>query len=71
MLVSYKKLDKLLEKQGESYTSLFKKGVITDFANRKLRNNDYVDLKHIAMICRYFDVPIEEVVEVITKSEKP
>lgn len=67
MLVSYGKLEKLLNRKGESFNSLFEKGILTDYARRQLKNGKYVDIKYLAKICIYFDVPIEDIVEVIHK----
>lgn len=64
MTVSYEKLEKLLNKKGESLHSLKKKGVITGYASQAIAKGEPVNVKHIANICRYFNVPIEAIVEV-------
>lgn len=69
MKVSYSKLYNLLNKKGESLTGLFTKGVIKDYPSRMIRAGKYVSIEYIADICIYLDVPIEDVVEVIHKSE--
>lgn len=68
MMISYNRLYKLLDKKGESCNSLFKQGVLTDYARRKVKNGGYVDVKHLALICRHFNVPIEDIIEVVPAS---
>jgi len=68
-MISYEKLYRLLDKKGESLTGLFKKGVIRDYPSRMIRSGDYVSIKYIASICRYLNVPIEDVVEVIQEDQ--
>jgi len=69
VLVSYEKLINLMNSKGDSFNSLREKGVITDYAGRRLNNNEYLDVKYLARLCRYYDVPIEDIVEVISKSD--
>ena len=70
MSVDYKKLFKLMYKKGYSINSLKEKGIVTDFSGRKIRNNQPVDLSIIASICEFFDVPIEDVVEIRRRSDQ-
>lgn len=65
MKVSYEKLHILLGKKGETLHSLKQKGVITGYTSQAIPKGKGVNIDQIANICRYFDVPIEEVVEVI------
>lgn len=65
MIISYQKLTRLMETKGDSFNSLYMKGVLTNYASRKLRNNEYVDILYLAKICVYYNVPIEDIVEVI------
>lgn len=66
---TYEKLYKLLNKKGESLTGLFKKGVIKDYPSRMIRAGKGVNIEYIADLCRYFNVPIEEVVEIKLEDE--
>ena len=63
-VISYEKLYRLLDKKGESLSGLFKKGVIKDYPSRLIRSGKPVNIKYIANLCRYFNVPIEDLVEV-------
>jgi len=63
-MVKYNRLIDLLNRKGESFNSLFEKGIITGHAARKLSQGKPIKLEQIADICRYFNVPIEMVVEV-------
>jgi len=63
--VSYEKLYRLMDKKGESFASLVRKKVLKDFSSRSIKAGDPVNIKHVANVCEYFGVPIEEVVEVI------
>lgn len=65
MKVSYEKLNKLIDKKGESYNSLFDKGVLKDNQRRLLKNDKYANIEVFANLCQYFNVPIEDIVEVI------
>lgn len=65
MAISYKKLERILAKNGESTFSLVKKGVISDYASRQINNGEPTSLKYIDQICQYFNLPIEEIVEII------
>lgn len=69
MTFSYKKLEKLLDKRGLSYNKLFEIKVLTDHSSRKMRAGDSVEVKYLAAICNYLEVPIEDVVEIIKDSE--
>ena len=63
--VSYEKMYKLLDRKGLSFNKLRELKVITDMASRNFREGKDVHIGHVANICRYLDVPIEDVVEVI------
>lgn len=63
-MVDYKKLVKLLERKGRTVYYLHQEGVISDYSYRNIINNEPVNIRHIAAICLYLDVPIEDVVEI-------
>lgn len=63
--ISYDKLYRLLDRKGESLTGLFKKGILKDYPSRMIRAGNYVSIEYIADLCRYLNVPIEDVVEII------
>lgn len=62
--ISYEKLYQLLDRKGETLSGLFRKGVLKDYPSRKILAGDYVSIEYIADLCRYLNVPIEDVVEV-------
>lgn len=64
MSISYKKLLDYLDKNGLSVNRLYEKGVISDHAAQAIRKGRPVSLKHICSICKYLDLPIEEVVSI-------
>lgn len=64
MAINYEKLFEVLNRNGESLNSLFSKGIITDYASRQIRNGESISLKYIEQICKYFNLPIEEIVEI-------
>lgn len=64
MSFNYNNLYRLLDKKGETLTGLFRKGVIKDYPSRLIRAGKPVNIIYLAAICKYFDVPIEDVVEV-------
>ncbi|WP_077603659.1 helix-turn-helix domain-containing protein [Oceanobacillus sojae] len=64
--ISYKPLHKTLIDKGLTTTQLQKDyGVYGTSAIRKLNHHEPVSLDTIAKICRFLNVPIEEVVEVL------
>lgn len=68
--VSYEKLYKLMDRKGESFASLVRKGVLRDHSSRVIKSGKPVNIEHIANVCKYFTVPIEEVVEVIIDEDE-
>ena len=64
-LFSYKPLVDYIYQRGISINTLKKEGVITDYAAQCIRDGRSVSMEHIAKICRYLNVPIDDVVEVI------
>lgn len=62
---SYNNLYDLLNLKGESLSGLHKKGIIKDYPSRMIRAGNGVNIEYIADICRYLNVPIEDVVEII------
>lgn len=69
MAISYEKLLKIMEKHGESLHSLYKKGVLSDYAKRKITNSEPISLEYIDRACQHFNVPIEDLVEIKLNSE--
>jgi len=69
MSIDYSKLENLLNLKGESYNSLKSKKIISDYAMRQLQGGLPTSLKYIDGICQYFNVPIEEVVEIKLEDE--
>ncbi len=69
MNFTYSKLDYLLDKKGLSYHSLFKKRVISDNASRNLQAGKPVTIDHLASICNYLHVSIDQVVDVVPDSD--
>lgn len=69
MSISYSKLNKLLNNVGLSANALYLKGVITEHTAQQIRKGSPVNIKHIASICHYLNVPIEDVVEVIQEDQ--
>lgn len=67
-MVNYEKLVKLLERKGRTVFYLHQEGVISDYAYRHIINNEPINIIHIAAICLYLDVPIEDVVEIVRPS---
>ena len=64
MSISYEKLHKLLNTKGYSLYALYKKGVISDMASRSINAGKPVSLSHIDSLCQYFNLPIEQIVEI-------
>ncbi len=65
MNFSYSKLYDLLNRKGYSFSKLKEIGVVTDHSSRLINNGKSVQLEHLASICIYFGVNIEDVVEII------
>lgn len=65
-MISYKPLKLTLVRKDMKLTDLetAKGGPINSRTVSKLRNDQTMNLESIAKICRFLDVPIEEVVEV-------
>lgn len=70
MGISYKLLLDYLDKKGLSVNKLYEEGVITDNAAQNIRKGKPVSLKHIESICKYLNLRIEEVVEIISDNDK-
>lgn len=66
-MISYNNLIKYLERKGLTVNSLKKEGVISDHSYRKIIEGEPVNLIHIDSICRYLDLPIEDVVEIVAQ----
>ncbi|WP_309245505.1 helix-turn-helix domain-containing protein [Virgibacillus proomii] len=64
-IISYKPLRHLLVDMDINITSLCRDLKISSTIRTKLTSDLPVSLRTIAKICRYLDVPIEDVVEVI------
>lgn len=62
--ISYKPFIDYIEKRGMSVNTLLEKGVYTDTTARLIRKGEPISLKHIDAICRYLDLPIEQVVRI-------
>lgn len=65
MSVSYEKLIRIMNEKGESFYSLYRKGIISNQASREIPRNKPVHLRYIDKLCRYFKVSIEDVVEIV------
>ena len=68
-LFSYKPLITYIEERGYTVNALKLKKVITDNAAQNIRNGRPVTIDHIANICRYFNVPIQEIIEIKYEDE--
>lgn len=71
MTFTYKPLLEIIEKQGISINQLYEQGVITDHSANNIRKGRPVSISAIANICRYLNVSIDQVVEIIPKAESP
>lgn len=67
-MVTYEKLVKLLEVKGRTVYFLHQEGVISDYSYRKIVNDKPVNIRHLASICLYLGVPIEDIVEIVHPS---
>ena len=65
MNFSYNKLYDLMDRKGYSFRKLKELGVVTDHSSRLINNGKSVQLEHLASICVFFEVDIEDVVEII------
>jgi DNA-binding Xre family transcriptional regulator len=63
MTISYEPLHRTLREKGITM-SLMRGTVINSRTQAKINRNESVRLETIADICRYLDVPIEQVVEI-------
>lgn len=64
-MFTYQKLRDLLDSRGISFRQLRRECGITSNCATDLNNDHPVSIEKLALICRYLDVPIEEVVEII------
>lgn len=64
MTISYNGLKEIMGKTGHSFNSLKNKDVLPDYAGRKISAGQAVSLDHIEALCEYFNVPIEDIVEI-------
>lgn len=71
-MISYKPLKLTLVHKGMTLTDLdvVKGGPLNTRTVSKLRHNQTMNLDSIVKICKFLDVPIEDVVEVIRDEEK-
>lgn len=65
MNFSYKKLYELLDRRGYSFRKLKDEGIVTDHSSRLINHGKSVQLEHLASICVFFEVYIEDVVEIL------
>lgn len=65
MNYSYDKLYKLMSVRGYSLNALKELGVISDYSSRLLNSGKSVHLEHLASICIFFGVNIDDIVEII------
>lgn len=63
--VSFRPLRVTIAKKGLKMTHLADKGLFSRSTMVVMNRDDYVSMEVVARICRYLDVPIEEVVEVV------
>lgn len=71
MSISYDSFIKKIESKGITLHSLWKKGVINQHTYEAMSKNESIGLKWIDSICRHFQIPIEDVVEIKLESETP
>lgn len=63
-LVNYQPLFVTIAKKNTNLSKLTEEGVISSATQAQFKKNEPVRLATIAKVCRYLNVPIEEVVEV-------
>lgn len=68
-MFSYQKLRKLIDSRGISFRTLRTECGITSNVATDLNNDRPVTIDKLAIICRYLNVPIEEVVEITLESD--
>lgn len=66
-MFTYSKLRILLNKRGISFRQLSRDTGIISNVTGHLNNDRPVSMDKLAIICRYLEVPIEDIVEVIQK----
>lgn len=64
-MVSYRPLFITLAEKELSVNSLYENKIISSATQAKFRKNKSMGIDLIAKVCKYLDVPIEKVVEII------